>query len=147
MDLKSIPGFSMAYIPSAVYSSCRSIGYLGIEPFSMEPNDAFVSKNLELLTDFVSDMLVAGILILELRFKRINVIQCKSHRKLIDAVPNIKKPSSGGNGLFFQKQCVIVLFQNNVFFSFQTVFYNVNPAIIRNFGELNQASGPTCTSS
>ena len=133
-------------LSSAVYSRGRSIGYLGIVTVPVELNDVFVTKDLELLTDFVSDVLVAGILVLELRFKRINVIQCKSRRKLIDAVPDIKKPSSGGNGLFFQKQCIMVLLHNNIFFSFEAVFYNENPAITGNLGELYQASGPACTS-
>ena len=82
----------------------------------------------------------------ELWLKCINIIQGKCCRKLIDAVPYIKKPASCRNTLFFQERSIMILLQYAAFFLLHPVFYNEYSSIWGNFGELYLASDPPCAS-
>ena len=117
-----------------------------ISSTSEELYKSFVSKELQLLTDFIADMIVVWVLYLKFINKGINFVQ----KEIVlwysfYTFQHIHQPATTINTCLLQQKCPLVLVNNMRFVLLLTVLDNKYFATFRNVAYFDVAARPACS--
>lgn len=64
-----------------------------------EFDDAFIAQELKLLADFCFDVVIVGMLSLQICYKRVHLFQCEGGAEFFGALENIEQPAAAFDAL------------------------------------------------